>query len=104
MQYGQGRSGIRFSLGPSRPPAASYTGPQPRFDLGGSFSSFGEQLFGVALDNNFGEQLCGAALGNSFGKQEQLCATASNSLSLSFSACVRRRYQVSRSISKKNIS
>ena len=36
-------------------------------------SSFGEQLFGAALDdNNFGERLWGTALWNSFGKQEQL--------------------------------
>jgi len=42
--------------------------------LGGSFSSFGEQLFGVALDNNFGERLWGAALWNNFREQlRQLC-------------------------------
>jgi hypothetical protein len=29
--------------------------------LGGRFSSFGEQLFGVALDNNFGERLWGSS-------------------------------------------
>ena len=67
-QYGRAGSVIRFPLGPSRPPA-NYTGPQPRFDLGGSFSSFGEQLFGAALDNNFGERLWGTALWSSFGEQ-----------------------------------
>ena len=43
--------------------------------LGRNSSSFGEQLFGAALDNfgsGFGEQPCGEALWSSFGKQEQL--------------------------------
>ena len=39
--------------------------------LGGSFSSFGGQLFGAALGNNF-ERLWGTALWSSFGKKEQL--------------------------------
>jgi hypothetical protein len=37
--------------------------------LGGSFSSFGEQLFGAALENNFGERLWGTTLWSSFGEQ-----------------------------------
>jgi len=37
--------------------------------LGGSFSNFGKQLFGAALDNNFGERHWGTALLNSFGEQ-----------------------------------
>ena len=40
----------------------------------GRFSSFGEQLFGAALDNDFGERLWGTALWSSFG--EQLCGLA----------------------------
>jgi hypothetical protein len=35
----------------------------------GSFSSFGEQLFGAALDSNFGERLWAATLLSSFGEQ-----------------------------------
>ena len=39
--------------------------------LGGSFSSFGEQLCGAAFDNNFMEQIwgAGAALRSSFARQ-----------------------------------
>ena len=37
--------------------------------LGGSPSSFGEQLFGAAFDNNFGERLWEKALWSSFGEQ-----------------------------------
>ena len=57
--------------------------------LGGSPSSFGEQLLGAAFDNNFGERLCGTALWSRFGEQlwgaalgsrssfeEQLCTAA----------------------------
>ena len=46
--------------------------------LGGSLSSFREQLFGIALDNNFGDRLWGIILWSSFGKKEQLCTATSN--------------------------
>ena len=46
--------------------------------LGGSLSSFREQLFGTALDNNFGDRLWGIILWSSFGKKEQLSTATSN--------------------------
>jgi hypothetical protein len=46
--------------------------------------SFGEQLWGLALDRNFG-QLSGAALENSFG--EPLCATDSKHTALGQLLC-----------------
>ena len=55
--------------------------------FGGSFSSFGEQLFGAALGkknwgaalgNIFVKQLWGAALGSRSSLEEQFCATAAN--------------------------
>ena len=37
--------------------------------FGGSFSGFGEQLFGAALGKKIGEQLWGISLLNNFGEQ-----------------------------------
>jgi len=46
--------------------------------LGGRFSSFGEQLFGAALENNFGERIWGTTLWSSFGEQLWETGAASN--------------------------
>ena len=43
--------------------------PLSETSFGGIFSSFGEQLFGAAFDNNFGERLWGTALWSRFGER-----------------------------------
>ena len=80
---GYGRSGVRFPLGPSRPPASNFRkqlwevvfGNNSRGELEQLWEAdirYSEQLWSAVLGNNFIEQFRGAALGNRSNFARQL--------------------------------